>query len=333
MKSKSAFTLIELAVVMAIVALAVSLLMPMMLEAREEMRRNECANNLRRVGQAWLDHEQSLGYFPSSGWGWRWTGDPDRGFGRRQPGGWGFDVVRFTEYSNVANMGAGLRNDDEKAQAMITAQANPVPFFHCPERRPVTTYPLVRNGFLANNLPECQAGACEVARIDYQANSGNVAAGETGGPGGGRFSSDIPSQFSRAWTGVTFQVSELRLSQISDGLSNTICVGEKYLNVDNYLTGTDAADDNNSFVGIDRDVNGYTASATLGTTPRPNPQFQPQRDRAGVGLNWTFGSAHESGFNVANCDSSVRFLNYDIDYMVFFLLGGRADGGTQPLAR
>ena len=31
-------------------------------------------------------------------------------------------------------------------------------------------------------------------------------------------------------------------------------------------------------------------------------EYLPRRDRRGVGLNWTFGSAHDRGFYVANCE-------------------------------
>ena len=110
-------------------------------------------------------------------------------------------------------------------------------------------------------------------------------------------------------------------------MSKTICVGEKYLNPANYLNGRDGADDNTAFVGIDRDLNGYTASSRAGTPDNINRAFLPQRDRRGLSLPHTFGGPHESGINVVNLDSSVRFLSYEIDHYVFFLLGGRADGG------
>ena len=116
------------------------------------------------------------------------------------------------------------------------------------------------------------------------------------------------------------------MGQIIDGLSQTMMVGEKYLNADNYTNGSDAADDNSDFIGIDRDVNGYAASATASlTNPMPIAQFQPRQDMPGLGLNWTFGSAHSAGFNMAFCDNSVRTISYDVDFVVFFQMGGRND--------
>src|SRR6056297_2292933 len=210
---------------------------------------------------------------------------------------------------------------------MLIAVTTPIPMFNCPTRREARTYPLVRNGNLANNLTECSAPNCQVARSDYQANSGNIAAGETGGPGGNRQTEVIPSAYTDNWNGITQHVSELRLGQIEDGTSKTICVGEKYLNPDRYVDGQDAADDQNIFLGIDRDVNGYTASATRSSTnPQPVAEYLPRRDRPGLGLNWTFGSAHNAVFNCVFVDGHVESIEYGVDYLVFWGMGGRDDG-------
>jgi len=328
-KRKCGVTLLEAVVVLSVMAFAVSLFTPMVVASRQKMRQAECANNLRRIGDGWLGHENALGHLPSSGWGWRWTADPDRGFGSSQPGGWAFNAIRFTEFENVANLGGGLADDAQKAQGMLQANATPIPIFYCPDRRPVTRYPLVRNAFLANNLAECLAGSCNLARIDYQANSGNVDLQETGGPSGDRSTPEPIQQDARFRNsnGVTTQMSEIRLGQITDGLSHTMMVGEKYLNPNSYLSGIDPADDNSHFIAIDRDVNGYASSATSSrTNSQPKAQFLPRQDRLGLGLNWTFGSAHSAGFNAVFCDNSVRFISYEVDFIVFHIMGGRNDG-------
>ena len=99
-------------------------------------------------------------------------------------------------------------------------------------------------------------------------------------------------------------------------------VGEKYMDPSNYESGSHAADDNSHFIGLDRDVNGYTTSSTTPVDTR----FLPRQDRFGLGLNWAFGSPHGAGFNAVFCDNSVRTISYQVDFRVFSLMGGRNDG-------
>src|SRR5262245_57124616 len=102
------FTLVELLVVIAIIGVLVGLLLPAIQAAREAARRTQCANNLKQLALAALQHEQQLGFFPSGGWGNHWVGDSSQGFGKGQPGSWLFNLLPFIEEANLRAIGSGL---------------------------------------------------------------------------------------------------------------------------------------------------------------------------------------------------------------------------------
>ena len=340
MRSQKAFTLVELLVVIAIIGVLVSLLLPAVQAARESARRMQCSNQLKQMGLASLNFESTYGYLPTSGWGWRWQPDPNRGYGIDQPGGWAYNILDFMELSNMRAIGRGTvvtevaNRDDPRLELVQT----PIPVFNCPTRRAAVAYPMIRNSYLGNNFRGCSANRrfpCSVTRSDYQINSGNSVpfqngqylGGETAGPA--RYESaetfdwwpyDDPDQMS----GISSAHSSFRLAMITDGTTNTMLIGEKYLRTDFYETGDDPADDQNIFVAMDRDVNGLTGR---GSDNGDNEVLRPEQDTPGLALTgYEFGSAHPGVFNVVHCDGSVASLSFDIDDLVHFHLGGRNDG-------
>jgi prepilin-type N-terminal cleavage/methylation domain-containing protein len=95
-------TLIEVLVVIAIIGLLCALLVPAVQYAREVSRRTTCANNLKQLSIGAISFETVVRSFPSNGWGYRWYGDPDRGVGKGQPGGWPFNILNYIEQRSLA---------------------------------------------------------------------------------------------------------------------------------------------------------------------------------------------------------------------------------------
>src|SRR5690349_3159615 len=94
-RKQRAFTLVELLVVIAILGMLMGMLLPAVKAVRDSMRRMQCKNNLAQIGRGAVAHLAKNGHYPSSGWGYLWIGDPDRGYGAHQPGGWVYNLLPY----------------------------------------------------------------------------------------------------------------------------------------------------------------------------------------------------------------------------------------------
>jgi prepilin-type processing-associated H-X9-DG protein len=136
-------------------------------------------------------------------------------------------------------------------------------------------------------------------------------------------------------TGVCYLHSEIRLAEITDGTSNTCMIGEKFVLVSRYDTGSVAGDDQNAYAGYGHDVNRATGTITsptnilptvvVGTPPKPDSYTFKTTSENTASDSW-FGSPHWSGMNMAMCDGSVQSISFSVDPEVFRRLGNRSDG-------
>lgn len=310
------FTLIELLVVIAIIGILIALLLPAVQAAREAARRAQCASQLKQFGIAFHHHHDVQGFLPSGGWSHRWLGDPDRRPGRQQPGGWIFHILPFVEQEALYHMGADGQPDVITAQQRAeTAKATEVvvPIFNCPTRRRpglfVYSATHVPPNGQAYNADRVDANA----RSDYAANAGDYYCCWEPGPSPPGAFQGLGFKDTSLCNGIQYGRSEVTFAGVTDGLSNTYMVGEKYLNPDRYFTGDDWRDDSSMLAGDSFDTTAWAMVA-------------PMRDRPGLGDYLSFGSAHPGGWQVVLCDGSVHTISYNIELTVHRRLGNRKDG-------
>jgi prepilin-type N-terminal cleavage/methylation domain-containing protein len=317
-QKRGGFTLVELLVVIAIIGILIALLLPAVQAAREAARRSTCKNNLKQIGLAWLTHHNTYKHFPTGGWGYWWTGDPDRGYGNKQPGGWCYNILPFIEEGPLRKRGSGLataakRNELGEVMKVV------VPMFVCPSRRDTSSSPQLYTQADYPNRPfnATVLTQFKVARSDYAANCGDQASNQhNAGPstlaeGDSTFNWTI----SPAPTGVSYLRSTIKIKDITDGTSSTYMVGEKFLRKDWYNLGLDEADNEWIWVGYDNDI--YRTS-----------NEEVMQDLTGVTYWNRYGSAHPSNWQMLFCDGSVRSLPFTINSTTHRRLGNRRDGIT-----
>jgi prepilin-type N-terminal cleavage/methylation domain-containing protein/prepilin-type processing-associated H-X9-DG protein len=349
--SPRGFTLVELLVVITIIAILIALLLPAVQVAREAARKLQCANHLKQIGLACLNHEQQQGFLPTGGWGCYYAGDPDRGFDKKQPGGWLYNVLPYMEMQALHDMGKNGDSvhgdqDADKAAGIKQAICTPVANYYCPTRR----QPLAYTCYACVYLNLTNAGLSQptvTGQSDYAGNTG-CSTDEPLWPNGWPLGPDHPPSIVEAdrnpiytdwnywWgfkgsqthaSGVIGVRSMFRLRDIKDGSSNTYLAGEKYVCPDGYYTGIDSGSDQSWDHGIDDDVNRVTRyiSEQYGT-PNYYPPLQDRPGLFGLQYQFAFGSAHANSFNMVFCDGSIQAIPYSIDKYVHNYLGSKADG-------
>lgn len=116
-------------------------------------------------------------------------------------------------------------------------------------------------------------------------------------------------------SGVFFVGSRTTARSITDGLSKTLLLGEKYLNPDRYHDGLDPADNETALIGCNQDITRWTMAP-------------PLNDTRGYANGTSFGGPHLGVTGITLCDAAIRFIDLGVDGTVFKRLGSRADGSV-----
>lgn len=266
------FTLVELLVVIAIIGILVGLLLPAVQAAREAARRCSCMNNMTQVGLAMHHFEFNHEYLPAGVLN-------DQGPVRYEPIGrhisWTVQILPHLEQTNLYksfDMTAGAYAAVNQPVRKATLAV-----FTCPSSP--SSYGAVDDTFPMSNY----AGVSNAEEVPIDASN----------------------------NGVLYLNSRTKFSDITDGASNTMLLGEK----------TNAYND----LGW---ISGTRATLRNGTLAQPKPymnQADPSSDIGSLEVGG-FSSYHSGGGNFVFGDGSVRFLSHNTDPNLLLLLCNRKDG-------
>jgi prepilin-type N-terminal cleavage/methylation domain-containing protein/prepilin-type processing-associated H-X9-DG protein len=288
------FTLIELLVVIGIIAILIGLTLPAVQRVREAANRASCKNNLKQIGLAIAAYHDANDQFPKGGissWA-RWYQYPGTGpqsGPHDQPLNWHYQILPFIEHGDI------LVSTDADA-----VRKNVVPTFACPSRRPSGPCEAQQGRMLADYASATPANGANDLLSYWQGKPGQPAK-----PG-----AYYNGVIARGWAAPR----RVTASMVTDGTSNTLVVGEKWLKPAEYAIGS-WHDDAGWGDGWDADVIRYTRTA-------------PQSDRGTNGDGVEFGSAHPDSMNAVFADGSVRSIRYGISADLFNRLGHRSDGSV-----
>jgi prepilin-type N-terminal cleavage/methylation domain-containing protein len=303
-RSRPGFTLIELLVVIAIIAILIGLLLPAVQKVRDAAARTQCSNNLKQMGLALHNYHDANGKLPSGveNVSERPTGTPPNQ-GYHPYWSWMALMMPFYEQQNLYTQADNFAHTGSPTGSPFAwwpwgdfwdspqTPANPalgtiVKTLICPSDS--------RQNIL---LTGTQAGIYPASNVAFTGYLGVAGSAEG-------------SIYLEAPNGILYSKSAVKLTDIIDGTSNTLMVGERPPSADLYYgwwfagAGWDGSGVGDVVLGA-RSVN-YAASLSC---PATAVGFQP-----GVLTNTCdqahFWSLHSGGGNFLNGDGSVRFLTY-----------------------
>lgn len=311
---RHAFTLVELLVVIAIIGILVALLLPAVQSAREAARRSQCSNQMRQIVLAMLNYESSYKAFPPGA-------EFAVGRPRTDPANdgamisWHARILpQMEENAIYEQINWDLGYEENKAVALNAIQG-----FFCPSVGAEAQKSIFISGVVNGQTTYTQHYSGVAGPLRNPAVGINEYSQTTGSPpnnitmaawANGACTSRFGDRRGFAQLGVLYPNSKIRMAKITDGTSNTFCIGERHMGETAWIAGLsglfaepcDTAGFRNVEFGINHciDIEGQNNQG-------PCQEFGNSRP---------FGSLHPGGCQFAHCDGSVQFVTEDVDLAI-----------------